>query len=131
MGRLGHLEQQVDATEDLVNIDLDSRRNQLVALDLLVTSITLMFSLVTAVAGVFGMNLKNSWEDSNGAFLGVTVLSFLLGAIVLCCFLGYVWVKGLMYVPDLGYVNRLSAGQGDGGSKSSKEGYMSTGGHTA
>jgi magnesium transporter len=121
LGRLAHLEQQVDATEDLVNIDLDSRRNMLVALDLLVTSITLMLTLVTAVAGVFGMNLKSGLEDADGAFTGVTVVSFLLGAVVCACFMAYVWLKGLLYVPDMGYVNRLSGGQVEGGLGGGKE----------
>ncbi len=73
IGRLAHMEQQVNATEDLVNIDLDSRRNHIVALDLAVTSVTLMFTLVTAVTGVFGMNLMNGWEQRPGAFEAVAV----------------------------------------------------------
>jgi hypothetical protein len=47
------VEHQVNATEDLVNIDLDSRRNHIVALGLVVTSFTLMLTLVTAVTGAW------------------------------------------------------------------------------
>jgi len=51
---------QVTDTEDLISIDLDHRRNELVALNLVVNCIMLMFALVSAVTGAFGMNF-NAW----------------------------------------------------------------------
>ena len=48
---------QVTDTEDLIALDLDHRRNELVALNLVVNCIMLMFALVSAVTGAFGMNL--------------------------------------------------------------------------
>lgn len=45
-------------TEDLIALDLDHRRNELVALNLVVNCIMLMFALVSAVTGAFGMNLN-------------------------------------------------------------------------
>jgi hypothetical protein len=49
--------EQVTDTEDLIALDLDHRRNELVALNLVVNCIMLMFALVSAVTGAFGMNL--------------------------------------------------------------------------
>lgn len=40
------------------------RRNELVALDLIVGAVMAMFAFVSMIAGVFGMNLKNGWEES-------------------------------------------------------------------
>jgi len=63
--RLLTLKQKIDDTEDLVNIDLDFRRNELFKVDILLTSGTLATGLVAAVAGIFGMNLMNNVEEDN------------------------------------------------------------------
>ena len=63
--RLLTLKQKIDDTEDLVNIDLDFRRNELFKVDILLTSGTLATGLVAAVAGIFGMNMNNNVEEDN------------------------------------------------------------------
>lgn len=108
MGRLDQLGERIDDTEDLVNIDLDNRRNQIVAIDLVVTSVTLMFTFVTSVSGIFGMNLRNSWEERHDAFVSVTVGAFLLGAAIFLAFMMYVRVKRLMFIPDPNAVLRIA-----------------------
>ncbi|EFJ52373.1 hypothetical protein VOLCADRAFT_55719 [Volvox carteri f. nagariensis] len=99
LGRLEALTERIDDTEDLVNIDLDNRRNQIVGIDLVVTSITLMFTFVTSVAGIFGMNMRNTMEDSVVAFYVTTVASFLGGLLMCAAFLGYVVQRRLLMLP--------------------------------
>lgn len=70
------------------------------AIDLVVTSVTLMFTFVTSVSGIFGMNLRNSFEDSLPAFVLVTVGSFLIGALIFLGFMLFVRLRRLMFIPD-------------------------------
>ena len=53
------LDEFIDDTEDFVNIELDSQRNQLIKLELVLTTATLFVSVYGVVASVFGMNLRN------------------------------------------------------------------------
>jgi magnesium transporter len=79
------LDEFIDDTEDFVNIELDSQRNQLIKLELILTTGTLFVSIYGVVAGVFGMNLRNGAEDSKHTFVLVniicgvgTIVSFIL-----------------------------------------------------
>ena len=54
--------------EDFVNIELDSQRNQLIKLELVLTTATLFMTMYGVVASVFGMNVRNGVEDSKGTF---------------------------------------------------------------
>jgi len=58
--------------QDYINIELDSHRNQLIQLELLLTAAMFAMALVTVVAGLFGMNLYNKAEDSYVAFILVS-----------------------------------------------------------
>lgn len=60
--------------QDYINIELDSHRNQLIQLELLLTAGMLAMALVTAIAGLFGMNLFNKEEGSYVVFLVVRTL---------------------------------------------------------
>lgn len=48
------MKERIDATQDLVEIQMDHRRNELVALDLIVTVVTAAFTWVAMIAGFFG-----------------------------------------------------------------------------
>ena len=62
--RLTSLEERIDGVEDQLEIELDHRRNELVALDLIVGAVMGAFAFVSMIGGVFGMNMKNGYEDS-------------------------------------------------------------------
>ena len=63
----------VSATlQDYLNIELDSHRNQLIQLELLLTAGMFAMAIVTLVAGLFGMNLNNKHEESYSAFVIVS-----------------------------------------------------------
>lgn len=59
------------ALQDYINIELDSHRNQLIQLELLLTAAMFAMALITVVAGLFGMNLNNKQQGSYSAFLMV------------------------------------------------------------
>ena len=69
------LDEFIDDTEDFVNIELDSQRNQLIKFELILTTATLFVSIYGVIAGVFGMNLKNGHEESKRTFMLVNALS--------------------------------------------------------
>ncbi|KZT24153.1 cora-domain-containing protein [Neolentinus lepideus HHB14362 ss-1] len=75
-------EANVQSTQEIVELILDSNRNSLLALDLKVSIGTMGIGAGALVAGLFGMNLKSSLEDSNYAFLGMTVLSSVVAGVV-------------------------------------------------
>lgn len=52
--RLQILRDKVQSTEKFIDAELDHRRNELVSLDIFVTAITMGFSFVACVGGVFG-----------------------------------------------------------------------------
>ncbi|DBB05583.1 TPA: hypothetical protein ACH3X1_012527 [Trebouxia sp. C0004] len=100
LSRLKVMYERIDDAEDLINIELDHRRNELVALDLVITAVSTMFAFVAMIGGIFGMNMKNGYEESHLAFLWATY-GGTAGAVIL--FLGIVlfarW-KRLLFIPD-------------------------------
>ncbi|KAL4856218.1 Magnesium transporter MRS2-7 [Chlorella vulgaris] len=55
--KLQTLCEYIDDTEDYINIELDSHRNSLIRLDLVLTAFSASVALVTAITGLFAMNL--------------------------------------------------------------------------
>jgi len=100
--RLLTLKQKIDDTEDLVNIDLDFRRNELFKVDILLTSGTLATGLVAAVAGIFGMNMNNNVEEDNNQnsylyFVLVAVLASCGCVVIFCSLYFYLKARKLMF----------------------------------
>ena len=71
------MNEYIDDMEDLIEIELDSKRNQLIKLELLLTTGTLCLSGFGVVVGIFGMNIKNGIEGSASSFDLVVVLCVL------------------------------------------------------
>lgn len=80
--KLQTLHEYIDDTEDYLNIELDSHRNQLIQLELVLTAAMFALALVTVIAGIFGMNMNNTHEDSYSAFVTVCVVSCSAAALV-------------------------------------------------
>ena len=73
------------STEEIVQIILDVSRNSLMWFDIRLSIITLSASIVSVYGAIFGMNLKNYFEDDPfgfGAMTGVAVLTGLGAYIV-------------------------------------------------
>jgi len=62
----------VSATQEIVELILDANRNNLLALDLKVSIVTMGLGAGALFASLFGMNLANGMEDSRVAFGGAT-----------------------------------------------------------
>jgi magnesium transporter len=71
---LNGLNEYIDDLEDLIEIELDSQRNQLIKLELILTTATLSLTCFSVVVGIFGMNITNDVEDKHGMFLLVVIL---------------------------------------------------------
>lgn len=83
--RLQTLTEYVDDTEDFINIELDSHRNQLIRLDIVLTCFTACMGLITAVTALFAMNVDLQ-PDQDGApyrWFVIIAVSSSFGAIAL------------------------------------------------
>ncbi|KAK2079687.1 hypothetical protein QBZ16_002082 [Prototheca wickerhamii] len=99
--RLMVLSEHIDANEDFVEIQMDHRRNELVALDLFVSVVAAVFGYVAMVGGFWGMNLYNTvWQESYNLFIATCVICG-GGAIVMFGAFMYVILKRkLMFITD-------------------------------
>ncbi|ORX61520.1 Mg2+ transporter protein [Hesseltinella vesiculosa] len=68
------------STEDVVQLHLDLSRNALMWFDIRLTMITLSTSIIGAYGALFGMNLRNYFEDDPFAFGLVSGAALLTGA---------------------------------------------------
>lgn len=78
-----NLKNQIKTTEDLINVVLDSNRNQLMLLGLKFSTGLLSLCLCLYISALYGMNLENFIEESDGGFEAVIVVS----TIALVCLL--------------------------------------------
>ncbi|KAF8605648.1 Mg2+ transporter protein cora-like protein [Ceratobasidium sp. AG-I] len=72
----------VQSTQEIVELILDSNRNALLALDLKVSIGTFGIGAGALVAGLFGMNLQSHWEDDSLAFFLVSGVAVGVAGIV-------------------------------------------------
>ena len=79
----------IDDTEDYVNITLDSHRNQLIQIDLLLTAATFAVGLMTFIAGLFGMNLTSGLELEPHMFDAVSSITVAFAFVIV---LAFVWL---------------------------------------
>jgi magnesium transporter len=90
------IREYIEDTEDYVNIQLDSRRNAIIQLQLTVTIFYFIVALLMYIEGMLGMNIQISIYSVNGLFLPV-VGSLVTGSLLLFfAMLGYARWKGLL-----------------------------------
>lgn len=92
--KLQTLTEYIDDTEDFINIKLDSQRNQLIRLDLVLTSFTAAVSLITAITSLFAMNVSlnpnfndkapYSWFVTIAVSTAVLAIAAFTGVMVYC-----------------------------------------------
>ncbi|KAH7573888.1 hypothetical protein JRO89_XS03G0221200 [Xanthoceras sorbifolium] len=91
------LREYIDDTEDYINIQLDNHRNQLIQLELFLSSGTVCLSIYSLVASIFGMNIPYTWNDDHGyMFKWVVILSGILSAVIFILIMSYARYKGLV-----------------------------------
>lgn len=76
------IESNVQSTQEIVELILDSNRNSLLALDLKVSIGTMGIGTGALVAGMFGMNLTSHLETTPYAFAGISALSAAVAILV-------------------------------------------------
>ena len=90
------LRDAVEDTEDMAEIYLDSQRNHLIKIDLLLSNGTLAVGVFSMVAGTFGMNLRTGWEADRGVFLEVCVVSALVCVALFLAVVAYLRSRKLL-----------------------------------
>ena len=64
------VQKEIEATEDLLTLQLDVARNNLWKVDILVGMASMWISVSVLVSGIFGMNLYQGWsEQTDGPFM--------------------------------------------------------------
>eukprot|EP00262_Sarcandra_glabra_P004845 TRINITY_DN16087_c1_g1_i1.p1 TRINITY_DN16087_c1_g1~~TRINITY_DN16087_c1_g1_i1.p1 ORF type:complete len:396 (-),score=70.30 TRINITY_DN16087_c1_g1_i1:475-1662(-) len=97
LNKLTTLREYIDDTEDYINIQLDNHRNQLIQLELFLSSGTVCLSIYSLVAGIFGMNIPYTWNTDHGyLFKWVVALTGLFCTTVFVLIISYARYKGLV-----------------------------------
>ncbi|CAH8303777.1 unnamed protein product [Eruca vesicaria subsp. sativa] len=97
LNRLTTLREYIDDTEDYINIQLDNHRNQLIQLELVLSSGTVCSSCYSLVAGIFGMNIPYTWNDNHGyMFKWVVIVTGMFCAILFVFIMSHARYKGLV-----------------------------------
>ncbi|XP_010278149.1 PREDICTED: magnesium transporter MRS2-I-like [Nelumbo nucifera] len=97
LNKLTTLREYIDDTEDYINIQLDNHRNQLIQLELFLSSGTVCLSIYSLVGGIFGMNIPYTWNDNHGyVFKWVVILTGIVCASLFVLIISYARYKGLV-----------------------------------
>ncbi|KAJ8764590.1 hypothetical protein K2173_006462 [Erythroxylum novogranatense] len=97
LNKLTTLREYIDDTEDYINIQLDNHRNQLIQLELFLSSGTVCLSVYSLVAGIFGMNIPYTWNDNHGfMFKWVVIITGVVCALLFALIMSYARSKGLV-----------------------------------
>ncbi|KAE8668063.1 Magnesium transporter MRS2-I [Hibiscus syriacus] len=87
------LREYIDDTEDYINIQLDNHRNQLIQLELFLSSGTVCLSFYSLVAAIF----PYTWNDNHGCmFKWVVIVSGVISAILFVLIMAYARFKNLV-----------------------------------
>ncbi|KDD71435.1 hypothetical protein H632_c5033p0, partial [Helicosporidium sp. ATCC 50920] len=102
LSRLSILAERIRANEHFVNLDLDSRRNQLVALSLAIDLVLMAFECHMVVTSIFGMNLESGLEPLQPYSLwGIVGLGLGLGVLLTLLVGNYARKNGLLFMPGV------------------------------
>ncbi|XWS39233.1 hypothetical protein CRYUN_Cryun18bG0032900 [Craigia yunnanensis] len=97
LNKLTTLREYIDDTEDYINIQLDNHRNQLIQLELFLSSGTVCLSIFSLVTGIFGVNLPYAWNQNHGyMFKWVLVVTGILTSSLFILIMSYARLKGLV-----------------------------------
>ncbi|EOA28333.1 hypothetical protein CARUB_v10024534mg [Capsella rubella] len=91
LNKLNELREYINDIEDYINIQLDNHRNQLIQLELMLSSGTVCVSMSSMNARIFGMNIPNTWNHDHGYMFKWNVCTVLFAII-----LSYARFRGLI-----------------------------------
>ena len=99
--RLDSLRERLEDQESLVAIALDNRRNEIISLNLVATLLTAGLALVSAIAGILGMNLYPlPVETSTLPFIAITAAACVGGAAIFVGGLAFARRRALLWNPS-------------------------------
>ncbi|CAN6992171.1 unnamed protein product [Brassica oleracea var. botrytis] len=99
LNKLTALHEYIDDTEDYITIQLDNHRNQLIQLELMLSSGTICVSMYSMIAGIFGMRIPNTWNEDHGyvfKWSGPLLLTGTFCVVLFVIILSYARFKGLV-----------------------------------
>lgn len=97
LNKLTTLREYIDNTEDYINIQLDNHRNQLIQLELVLSSGTVCLAIYSLIAAIFGMNIPYTWMDNhNYMFKWVCTFGGGFCALIFILIISYARYKGLV-----------------------------------
>lgn len=76
---IDYMLQRVQSKQDMVALSLDAYRNRMIRMNLYLTIGGISLAFGTAVAGFFGMNVVNGYEDAEMVFEAVVMGSLFFG----------------------------------------------------
>lgn len=103
-----NLKSQIKTTEEIINIVLDSNRNELMLLGLKYSTGLMSMGILLYIAALYGMNLENFIEETNGGFEIVVV-----GSTIALVVLLRIGVKSLKKLEKI-TMSSLSGGENGG-----------------
>ncbi|KAF2313933.1 hypothetical protein GH714_020721 [Hevea brasiliensis] len=107
LNKLNTLREYIDDTEDYINIQLDNHRNQLIQLELFLSSGTVCLSIYSLVAGIFGMNIPYTWNDNHGyMFKWVVIITGAFSAALFILIMSYARYKDVGHLLPARHVGR-------------------------
>jgi magnesium transporter len=60
MASSARLTEEIDTTREFIEIQLDSTRNRLIKVNLIISTVSMSLAVASCVSGIFGMNLTNN-----------------------------------------------------------------------
>lgn len=92
--QLDLLNGQVTSSEELMAMQLDTVRNNLLYINAVVSVFTLTISIAALVGSIYGMNVINGREEDPGAFTTI-VIGTSIGCVIFICILLFVFYRAM------------------------------------
>ncbi|MED6119870.1 hypothetical protein PIB30_015822 [Stylosanthes scabra] len=91
------MREYIDGTEDYINIQIDSRRNKLIKLELVLSSGNLCLAIFALVTDIFGLSFPYDWNKNHGfLFKWVIIVTATCTASLFLTIIAYARKKGLL-----------------------------------
>jgi hypothetical protein len=108
LSRLTLVQERIRNTEHLVNLDLDSKRNALVGLGLVIDVVLMACEVHMVCTSIFGMNLTSGLERwQPWSLWGLAMGAAVAGAALSLGTLRYVSRRGLLFLPAFGLASPM------------------------
>ena len=78
IGKLNQLKEEVESTEEFIDLTLSTKRTKMTRFDLVATVFTLILTILSVIVGLYGVNLYNGFEESKVAFKILALILVLL-----------------------------------------------------